>query len=227
MSKKSMSLRTRGRARTVEIRKQSLVNTVNMEYRRKPTMCWSISSRQCRIGCVCHSTSSSTSSNSGSTPKSRVSPARGIWYFRSLAWPSIPQIRHFADTSGPGDKQQRAKRYDKIVQLGCLQNSWRDFDILKKAGHANHISVTVMPLTASSDSDTLGCTIWTCLSVEKLPVALAAQWLIHHFFFASYHFCQQLRVALKIWKISTPSPGPCRSPNLFFWQLFLWVVGTP
>ena len=213
MSKKSMSLRTRGRARTVEIRKQSLVNTVNMEYRRKPTMCRSISSRQFRIGCVCYSTSSSTSSNSGSTPKSRVSPARGIWYFRSLAWPSIPQIRHFADTSGPGDKQQRAKRYDKIVQLGCLQNSWVGVTLIfsKRQVTPTTSPWQWLPLTSSSDSD---CTIWTCLSVEKLPVALAAQWLIHHFFFASYHFCQQLRVALKIWKISTPSPGPCRSPNL-------------
>lgn len=84
-----------------------------MEYRRKPsTVCWSTSSRQCRIGCVCR-TSSSTSPIGGSTPRSRVPSARGIRCFSLLAWTSNLRIRHFADTSGI-QRERSAIRFDKL-----------------------------------------------------------------------------------------------------------------
>lgn len=156
----SMSLRTRGRARTVEIGKNKISKKiVNMEYRKKPTVRWSISSRQRQIGCVC--------------PKSRVPSARGIRCFCSLAWPSISQIRHFADTYLWKTSRTRSLAVDYAHWPGQLEVVawWR---------YCFTVCVIIMSGTSMANLNA----IWTDLSVKQFPSsALMFQWPSPYFFF--------------------------------------------
>lgn len=139
-----------------------------MEYRKKPTVRWSISSRQRQIGCVC--------------PKSRVPSARGIRCFCSLAWPSISQIRHFADTYLWKTSRTRSLAVDYAHWPGQLEVVawWR---------YCFTVCVIIMSGTSMANLNA----IWTDLSVKQFPSsALMFQWPSPYFFFTFYHFSQQL-----------------------------------
>ena len=168
-----------------------------MEYKRKPTMCWSISSRRCRIGCVCLTTSSSTSSSGGSNPRYRVPSARGIRYFHLLAWPSIPEIRHFAD-------RQRTWYRDGVTRLYCLFNVSLCHGLLIALSDSERYmnKLAGLPLLYVLDrSQALRRTAWVSLST----------WCALHWHDPSLYFFHIVALAFKLAFQSTP--GSERFPN--------------